>query len=257
MKGIISMKGQEPPRVAICIPSGDEMKADTATALALATVMAASKGINVSILNPRDSIIARARNEIVEGAQRSRMDYLFWIDSDMTFPADIIPRLLKHGKSIVGCFYSQRIEPYEPVGTLINPGATSGLHEASRLGGGCLLVKADVYRNMPFPWYFEVFRWDGTPLESFKRHIMDTAVVRPSPEIIEMMTKEPAVRKWIEENHAAMKFGMIGEDWTFCKKAKDHGCKLWVDLTLSREIGHIGTKTFEFGTASKCQAAAA
>jgi hypothetical protein len=75
--------------------------------------------------------------------------------------------------------------------------------------------------------------------------IVDTSMVRPSPEIIEQMIKAPEIRDWIETNHAAMKIGMIGEDYAFCKKVRERGCKIWVDLDLSREIGHIGSKTFQ------------
>lgn len=242
----MKVAGKLPPSIAVCIPSGDEMKADTAIDLSMATVFTASKGINVTFLNTKDSIISRSRNDLVELALKNEVDYLFWLDSDMRIPPDVILRLLRHQKAIVGCFYSQRIPPHDAVGTLLNkPDAVSGLHEALKLGSGCLLIKASVYREMPYPWYHEIFRWDGNAIQSFQNMLAATSMVRPAPEVLDRMIKDPGVREWLEANHAAMKVGMIGEDYAFCKKVRERGCKILVDLDLSRSIGHIGSKTFD------------
>jgi hypothetical protein len=40
---------------------------------------------------------------------------------------------------------------------------------------------------------------------------------------------------------------IMGEDYYFCERASDAGFEIWCDGDLSREIGHIGQKTFVHG----------
>lgn len=84
-------------------------------------------------------------------------DYLFWMDTDMVFPGDALLRLIAHDKDIVGANYRQRRPPYGFVGHyedgrdthLLEP----GLWPMAHLGTGLLLVRFDIYRKLPYPWF--------------------------------------------------------------------------------------------------------
>jgi hypothetical protein len=66
---------------------------------------------------------------------------------------------LSHEKDIIACNYSTRVEPHRPV-AFDNPGnldsrvlSGEGLQSVFAVGAGCMLVKRQVYEQMPRPHY--------------------------------------------------------------------------------------------------------
>jgi hypothetical protein len=139
-------------------------------------------------------------------------DHIMWLDSDMTFPEDVIIRLLEHKKEVVCATYSKRVEPFHPTAFYnidpVEPVDTEGhgLVPIKYSGMGCLLVKASVIDSMPSPHY---------PL------------------------------KW----HAPSST-WHGEDMGFCDLLHDNNIQLYCDLDLSREIGHLGQREFRLNQAN-------
>lgn len=144
------------------------------------------------------------------------LTWLFFIDSDVCAPPDTIPRLISHGKDIVGGVYHRRAEPlvpcmlrYDAEGKTAQwitawepPGA---LIEADLIGTGCLLIHRRVFERMAKPW----FRWELDP------------------------DLQPNVS---DPRHS--------EDFSFCRRAKrDYGFQIFADTSIQCE--HIG-----FGSSS-------
>jgi len=137
-------------------------------------------------------------------------DYLFSVDSDISFESDTLEKLLKHDVDMVSGLYIQRkpgqhiLELYEhneyggvsniPYGKIKN----KGLVEIASCGFGCVLVKAQVMKSVGYP--------------QFKYH---SAI-----------------------NHA----NTVSEDVDFCKKALDKGFKIWADTSI--QCRHTGSFTF-------------
>jgi hypothetical protein len=85
----------------------------------------------------------------------------------MRFPKDALVRLLAHDEDIVCANYAKRRFPTEPIAVRKNqPGDdaehvdrvytepdSTGLVEVDYCGMGVMLVKADVYKKMEFPWF--------------------------------------------------------------------------------------------------------
>ena len=145
------------PKVAICIPSGDMVHADFMLSVLEIAYRARLAGIKVPIVNARDSIIAQCRNRAVDAALATRADWLLFLDSDMTFDPNTVLRLLRHEKEIVGASGSPRRKSTTFVaerldGTPVTL-ADTGLIEVSRIGGACLLIKADVFEKMQRPYF--------------------------------------------------------------------------------------------------------
>jgi FkbM family methyltransferase len=152
--------------------------------------------------------IDQVRNLIADWVVRG-YDYLFSVDSDMSFPPDTLKRLIEHDKDVVTGLYRQRkqeqiLEVYEP-----NAGggvsnipywkiANKGLVEIAGCGFGCVLVKAEVMRAIGYP--------------QFKYH---SAL-----------------------DHA----NTISEDVYFCRQARDRGFQLFADTTIL--CGHVGSTSF-------------
>lgn len=145
--------GNALPKVALCFPSGDRVHADFA--LSLSGLCLYMRGLDIVVVNPKSSIVAVARNNGVERAQKHQAGYLLFLDSDMTFPPNTLARLLGHGKDIVGALYTKRLPPYEILGTPL-PGAKAtenGLAEMQRIPTGCLLISMRVFDKLERPYF--------------------------------------------------------------------------------------------------------
>jgi len=113
----------------------------------------------------------RARNNLVDLALINDCEYLLMLDDDMVVPPDLFSRLVAHDKDIIGALYYQRGGGFHPVimrqaekkdglkgidfihhfdKMLTKP----GLYEADIIGGGCMLMKTDIFRKIPQPYFW-------------------------------------------------------------------------------------------------------
>jgi FkbM family methyltransferase len=153
--------------------------------------------------------IDQVRNLIADWVVKG-YDYLFSVDSDISFAPDTLVKLLAHDKDLVSGLYIQRkpgqhiLELYENN----NTGGVSnipygkikgkGLVEIASCGFGCVLVKSQVLKAVKYP--------------QFKYH---SAV-----------------------DHR----NTISEDVDFCRKVTNKGFRLWADTTI--QCNHTGSFTF-------------
>lgn len=102
-----------------------------------------------------------ARNHLAEEALSLGFDYVLFIDDDMLFDdRDILGKLLAHDVDICGVIAHTRLAPYYPC-VFEKSGPTykaidvhgEGLREVDALGASFLLVKTEVFKNMPQPWF--------------------------------------------------------------------------------------------------------
>lgn len=108
--------------------------------------------------------IDQVRNLIADWVVKG-YDYLFSVDSDIAFPPDTLKKLLAHDKDIVSGLYIQRkpgqhiVEVYEDNGRggVANiPYAKLAGHREYEIAGcgfGCVLIKAEVIRAIPYPHF--------------------------------------------------------------------------------------------------------
>lgn len=147
--------------------------------------------------------IDQIRNLIADWAKH--YDYLFSVDSDITFKPDTLKRLLKHNRDVVSGLYIQR-KPGQHILELYRDGNNIpyndikglGLIEVDGCGFGCVLINSNVIRNIEYPHFF--------------------------------------YRSAIDHQNT------ISEDTYFCMKAKNKGFKIWADTNILCE--HIGTTKF-------------
>lgn len=109
--------------------------------------------------NWRSPYITESRNAIVDVAQKERATHLLFLDSDMTFPCNVIDVLLSHNKDIVGATYCKRQPPYDVLG---EPLVQNGEHllAMKKMPTGCLLINMQVFEKMEKP-YFQMRYKDG------------------------------------------------------------------------------------------------
>lgn len=154
--------------------------------------------------------IDQIRNLIAEWGKQ--FDYLFCVDSDISFPPDTLIRLLEHKKEIVAGIYIQRkhgqhtLEVYAngrnvPYEELVG----KSLVEVDACGFGCILINSDVLRTVPYPHF-----------------IYKSAIDHKDT---------------------------LSEDVFFCAKAAKFGFKTYVDPTITCE--HHGNYVFKVNTELK------
>lgn len=194
-------------RVAICIPSGDDWKADFGMSLLrlLRREERAGKR-DLRLQNWRSSLLPHSREMLAKEAIKDGAEWLLWLDSDSVFPEDTLECLLSWNTEVVGTCYATRgaFDGRLPVARAGRQFSLDHLREGDRgllavdrMGFGTALIHANVFRRIPNPWF--LVPWHEAT-----------------------------------SNH-------IGEDVWFCMRAAEVGHSIYVDCDLSRRCGHVGT----------------
>jgi hypothetical protein len=200
-------------QVVVCVPTNGMVHAMFTYCLVNAIRYTEAKGIPVVLEMDAGTVLSNQRQVLSDSAiDDYKAQHIMWFDSDMTFPEDVIVRLLEHKKQVVCATYSKRVPPFHPTAFYnidpVEPVDTEGhgLVSVKYSGMGCMLVEASVLDSMPSPHY---------PL------------------------------KW----HAPSST-WHGEDMGFCDLLHHNDIKIFCDLDLSQEIGHLGQQEFRVNPAS-------
>ena len=138
-----------------------------------------------------------SRNTLVRSAQENKAAFIFFLDADVLPPPDFVGRLMSWKVPIVsGVYWSKKGYPavwdQHPSGqgfTPVKSLPTKGLVEVAGIPMGCALIDMRTFSCIPDPW----FHWG---------------------------LRDP--RKEGEGEGQS-------EDLEFCKKASEHGFKIYVD----------------------------
>jgi len=137
--------------------------------------------------------VDQIRNLIADWAKG--YDYLFSVDSDISFAPDTLKKLLAHNKDVVSGLYIQRIpnthtlELYSERGNIpYGDIEGKGLVEIAGCGFGCVLINSNVIRAMEYPHF--------------------------------------VYRSAIDHKHT------LSEDVYFCMKARERGFRIFADTTI-------------------------
>lgn len=159
-------------------------------------------------LNVRGSILSRSRWASILEALRHEASHLFFVDSDQTFPRDALHQLLAHKVDCVAANIATKQIPatttarYAPKGN--DPGYGTPVYTDDKKG-----------------------------LERVWR--VGTGVMLLRTDVLRRL-KQPILEvRWKPEVND---YG--GEDWALCEALEAAGVDIWVDHTLSRQIGHLG-----------------
>ena len=205
-------KKEEIPRIMICVPTYRNIDTDVVNALLNDVDFS---GLKVQILFTKHLSAAEARNKFIKVCQenKSRPDYIWFVDSDTLPDKYSLKRLLSDNKDIVSGLYFRRGWPYPPLIMLENPKVEgrynflaeypqNSLVECDAIGLGNCLIKMEVFDKVEYPWFAQI--------------------------------------------------GSNTEDVYFCKKAKEKGYKVFVDTgTKSKHIGEIQIDEETFAQAKR------
>ena len=210
--------------VVIAVPLYGDGKEQFWSCLEKMRYHAARNGIDTLRRTKKGCYIDHNRNLLVWDARRmeARPSHILWIDADITFPPDLLIRLLKHDKDIVLANYYRKYGTHLPIVSVFNennalqmvhvPPQPGNPQRVDSGGTGVCLTKLSVYDAVPFPWF-------------------KTDYALP-PEHVKDDTKADLI-----EGHV-----LVGDDTYFFLKAGVYGYRVYCDFSI--EIGHIGDKVY-------------
>lgn len=210
-------------QVSLAIPCAQVVDPKVLQSMLAMVSYSAKNGIEINHVGITErALIDDARNVLAETFLKSETEWLFWMDSDMTFPEETLLKLFKvaeekNAKMVTGIYYQRkgmnypvlwsRGEELEESGTktgLNSPKAATNKYvgtfvfphidkqqpfKVHAAGFGCVLVHRSVFEVMPRPWF-----------------------------------------QFIK--------GQCSEDFYFFVNAQELGFELWAEPTLT--LGHVG-----------------
>ena len=117
-------------------------------------------------------LVPFARERLADSVVETGADYLFMVDDDMLAPDDLFYKLAAHDKDIVGALaftrnpdhkpvIYQEISGYDPVSNcsyslpkFVLNYPRNALVQCDAVGFGAVLIKAEVLKKTPKPWFF-------------------------------------------------------------------------------------------------------
>lgn len=146
-----------------------------------------------------------AREQLAREAIQAGMSHVLWIDSDMRFPRTALMRLLGRNVPMVGINYTTRVTP--PV-------------FVAKRNGSRVRTTAE-----------------STGIEEVEGLGFGMVLMRSDVLVRTRELGPPLFRHdWVPER---MQF--VGEDYSFCARARAAGFPIYIDHELSQECAHIGS----------------
>lgn len=190
--------------------------------------------------------VSKARNLMVEACLDAGVDLIHFIDDDVLIP-DEATNLYKHNTPIVAGLYMARQFPNTPQMYQCSPNKdTPGMYvpvldyspgtlqEVDAVGAGCLLVQAEVFRDLRR-------KWDARKVAA----------------LISADDVANTYAPWAETNwfaHMGMKLSpwfefldILGEDFYFCERAREAGYRIFCDTSVRCiHLGELGYSEAHF-----------
>jgi hypothetical protein len=154
------------------------------------------------------SMLVASRHQLVVAALKDECTHLLFLDSDMTFPSDTLIRLLRAKKEVVAANATSRAFPVRPIAHDLN--------------------------------WKEVQSKKKDGLQKVQH--VGCAVMLIDLSIMKKLQPPLFMMEWVPDLG-----DYCGEDIYFCAKLQEAGIDLWVDHTLSKQIGHEGRLVYGHG----------
>lgn len=153
-------------KIAICVPCRDEVMSGFCFDLSKLMNYEGARGkVEIELFQMQGTLIFTQRERLAEEAIKWGAEFILWIDSDMRFPKNSLEILLDRKQFIVGVNATTRREPIVPTakrlevkddGHIWHPVDSSkaeGIEQITAVGFGMTMVKTDVFKKTPRPWF--------------------------------------------------------------------------------------------------------
>ena len=200
-------------KVVVVVPSMSTWHAEFA--MSLIGLMAyfqnnpvgSSRTHSLQIINKRGSILPNLRLQGLKAAKELEATHLLWLDSDHSFPPDILNRLLKHEKDVVAANCAVKTIPSMPTARALDPVDPKG---------------KPVYTD-----------WNSHGLQRVWR--IGTGIMLMSSRAFNQIPHDAFGMTYVEATDSYR-----GEDWGICEALQSVGCPIFIDHDVSNDCTHIG-----------------
>lgn len=194
-------------RLAICIPARDQMHTATSYDLWNLAQHLAARNIQSKLFISPGTLIANQRHELVLAATEWGATHVMFIDSDITFSASCVTALIEQDEEIVGAAYSKRAPPF-----------------------------------ITTAWY-SIDNWDTW----VRTNEVDETLIQVDCMALGFCLIKVDVFDRIEQPWFQLGFyngQYTGEDIEFFRKVKEANIPVWLDIEVTKALGHLGTHAF-------------
>jgi glycosyltransferase involved in cell wall biosynthesis len=192
-----------------------------------------------------ESLITRARNELVRLFLETDCDYLMFIDADIVFDGEAILQLMAGDRDIACGIYPKKEVNWDS----IKRAATAGKEDLKDHAGAFvfnMVGAADAHTDEQ--GFIEV-RHGGTGFMLIKRGVFDH--LRPHVPIYRVSSfTDPVTGEYLKPityEYFATSIdpsgALLSEDYHFCELFRRHGGKIYAHPFI--RLGHVGTHVFE------------
>lgn len=174
-----------------------------------------------------DSLVTRARNNVVHNFLQTDIPWLLFLDTDLVFPVEHLQRLLSWSTEypiIGGCYPKKKLGPPEWVVNAL-PGVEcrpDGLQEVAEVGTGMMRIHRSVFGALREAFPQLRYRCDGNRdirYDFFPVGTWKSANAKP-------------------EDDARY----LSEDWFICEMARSIGYRVYADTKVTAQ--HIGLAAY-------------
>lgn len=205
-----------------------------------------SKGINVGFLHmSNESLITRARNELVRVFLEGQNDYLMFIDADIGFDGEAVAALVDADVDIACGIYPKKEIDWKQ----IEAAAKRGEEGLEDFGGAFVLNMAgDTSAETNEKGLIEV-RHGGTGFMLIKRRVFEDLAPHVHTyrisSVIDETSGEPS--KPLTHEYFATSIDhngvLLSEDYHFCELWRKHGGKIYANPFI--KLYHVGTYVYQ------------
>ncbi len=192
-------------RLAVCIPARDQMHTVTSYCLYNLSNVLTKLGIDNKLFLSHGTLIINQRHELVMAAREWGATHVMFIDSDIEFTPDCVIKLIDRQLPVVAAAYSKRVEPF--------------------------VVTA---------WH-KIYDWNSH-VQNFDEDLITCEAVAMGFMLIEMSVFDCLELPWFIIGWHGQ---YTGEDIEFCRMLLDKNIDIHLDLTVTQQLGHLGTKNFK------------
>lgn len=212
--------------VAVAIPIAESVHPKVFQSIASVIAYSCQHDIKIADIGITwREIIDLARNNLAESFLKTDSEWIFWMDSDMSFPPNTLVELFKvaeekNAKMVTGIYYQRKGKNYPVLwsrGDELASGHISG-------EGNVKSDKNKYVGSFMFP--------HPDKKEPFKAHAAGFGCVLIHRSVFEVMN-----RPWFKFEQ-----GTCSEDFYFFVNAKELGFELWVCPTI--DLGHLADPKF-------------
>ena len=194
-----------------------------------------------------ESLIQRARNLLAQHFLKSEATHMMFIDADIRFNPEQIFPMLEAEKDIICGIYPKKEINWTTVKMAMDANVPN---DQLKFHTGAFVVNlVDYQTEVTVPINEPVEIWNGgTGFMLIKREVFENLVGKVPTylnNVLDMTNKEngETINEFFATSIENETNILLSEDYYFCKKAREHGMKVWAAPWV--QLAHIGTYAFE------------